>query len=236
MIPPAVLPETLIDGLVGYVVLLLSLTVHEAAHAWAALRGGDPTAYLGGQVSLDPRPHIRREPFGMVIAPLFFYFAMGGMMLGWASTPIDPRWAYVHPKRAAAMSAAGPLANLVLVLAAGALLRLGIELGWFLPIPRGALELAAAPAGGVAESVIFVVSWIFSLNLLLFVFNLLPVPPLDGSGVIGLFVSEDTARRLQQWMAQPFVALGGLLLAWLVMGRVFRNVLDTAVGALYFGL
>ena len=60
----------LLIGLVAYVVLLLSLTVHEAAHAWAALRGGDPTAYLGGQVSLDPRPHIRREPFGMVFAPL----------------------------------------------------------------------------------------------------------------------------------------------------------------------
>jgi Zn-dependent protease len=228
--------ERLVAGLVGYVVLLLSLTVHEAAHAWSALRGGDPTAYLGGQVSLDPRPHIRREPFGMVFAPLLFFFLMNGMMLGWASTPIDPRWAYVHPKRAAAMSAAGPLANLGLVVLAGLGLRVGVELGFFAPVPLGSFELAVAPGGGVAESVIFVLSWIFTLNLLLFVFNLMPVPPLDGASVIGLFVSEDTTRRLQQWMAQPVVALGGLLLAWLVMGRVFGPVLRAAIGVLYAGL
>ena len=172
-----------------YVVLLLSLTVHEAAHAWAALRGGDPTAYLGGQVSLDPRPHIRREPFGMVFAPLLFFF-MGGWMIGWASTPIDPRWAYVHPKRAAVMSAAGPLANLALVAARRrSALRVGVAAGWFMPVPVGTFALALAPAGGVAESVILVLSLVFSLNLILFVFNLIPVPPLDGASVIGLFVS-----------------------------------------------
>ena len=136
--------STILLGLVAYIVLLLSLTVHEAAHAWAALRGGDPTAYLGGQVSLDPRPHIQREPFGMVFAPLLFWF-MGGWMIGWASTPIDPRWAYVHPRRAAVMSAAGPLANLALVLLAAAALRVGVAGGWFVPLPLGFFELAVAP-------------------------------------------------------------------------------------------
>jgi Zn-dependent protease len=226
--------DQLLQGLVGYVVLLLSLTVHEAAHAWAALRGGDPTAYLGGQVSLDPRPHIRREPFGMVFAPLLF-FAMGGMMIGWASTPIDPRWAYVHPKRAAVMSAAGPLANLLLVVLAGAVLRVGVAMSWFLPVPVDTFALALAPAGGIAESVIFVSSWVFSLNLILFVFNLIPIPPLDGASVIGLFVSEQTARKLQAWMAQPVVALGGLLMAWLLMRRIFGPALSIAVDLLYLG-
>lgn len=227
--------DQLLQGLVGYVVLLLSLTVHEAAHAWAALRGGDPTAYLGGQVSLDPRPHIRREPFGMVFAPLLF-FAMGGMMIGWASTPIDPRWAYTHPKRAAVMSAAGPLANLLLVALAGIVLRAGVATGWFLPVPVDTFALALAPSGGIAESVIFVASWAFSLNLILFVFNLIPVPPLDGASVIGLFVSEQTARKLQEWMAQPVVALGGLLLAWFLMRRIFGPVLRTAIDLLYLGV
>jgi Zn-dependent protease len=226
--------DQLLQGLVGYVVLLLSLTVHEAAHAWAALRGGDPTAYLGGQVSLDPRPHIRREPFGMVFAPLLF-FAMGGMMIGWASTPIDPRWAYVHPKRAAVMSAAGPVANLLLVALAGIVLRVGVAANWFVPVPVGTFELALAPAGGIAESVIFVASWAFSLNLILFVFNLIPVPPLDGASVIGLFVSEQTARKLQEWMAQPVVALAGLLLAWFLMRRIFGPVLRAAIDLLYLG-
>ena len=63
-------PDALALGLLYYVVFLFSTTFHEAAHAWAAMRGGDLTAYHGGQVSLDPRPHIRREPFGMLILPL----------------------------------------------------------------------------------------------------------------------------------------------------------------------
>ncbi len=226
--------DQLLHGLVAYIVLLLSLTVHEAAHAWAALRGGDPTAYLGGQVSLDPRPHIRREPFGMVFAPLLFFF-MGGMMIGWASTPIDPRWAYVHPKRAAVVSAAGPLANLALVLLAALGLRIGVAAGWFLPISLSHFALAVAPEGGVAESVILVLSWVFSLNLILFVFNLIPVPPLDGSSAIGLLISEENARRLQEWMRQPMLAFGGLLLAWLLMRMIVGPALAFAVGLLYLG-
>jgi hypothetical protein len=87
-------------ALLWYVALLFSLCCHEAAHAWAAKRGGDPTAYLGGQVSLDPRPHIRREPFGTVIMPLFAFVA-AGWMIGWASTPFDPHWAVRYPRRAA---------------------------------------------------------------------------------------------------------------------------------------
>jgi Zn-dependent protease len=224
----------LVDALVAYIVLLLSLTVHEAAHAWAALRGGDPTAYLGGQVSLDPRPHIRREPFGMVFAPLLFWF-MGGIMLGWASTPLDPRWAYVHPKRAAAMAAAGPLANLGLVVIAGAILRLGVEAGWFLPRPLSTFELAQAAGGGVGEGAIQVLSWIFSLNLILFVFNLIPVPPLDGASAVGLLISEQNARRLQEWMAQPMLAFGGLVVAWLLMRMIVAPVLGAAIDVLYLG-
>jgi Zn-dependent protease len=229
--------DLLVDGLVAYIVLLLSLTVHEAAHAWAALRGGDQTAYLGGQVSLDPRPHIRREPIGMVVAPLLVWFAsQGGYTFGWASTPLDPRWAYVHPKRAAAMAAAGPLANLALVLLGGGILRLGLELGWFLPGATRAFELAQAVDGGFAAGAIPVLSWMFSLNLILFVFNLIPVPPLDGASVLGLFLPEETARRLQQWMAQPMLSLGGMLVAWLVMREIALPVLGTAVGILYLGV
>ena len=88
------------SGLVYYVVFLFSTTLHEAAHAWAAIRGGDPTAYHGGQVSLDPRAHIRREPFGMVGLPLISV-VLSGWPFGFASAPCDPRWAMRYPKRAA---------------------------------------------------------------------------------------------------------------------------------------
>ena len=76
-----------VDAIVFYVVFLFSATFHEAAHAWVSMRGGDLTAYAGGQVSLDPRPHIRREPFGMVLLPLLTV-AMTGWPFGFASAPL----------------------------------------------------------------------------------------------------------------------------------------------------
>src|SRR5690349_10920884 len=94
---------TLFDGAAWYVVFLFSTTIHEASHALAALRMGDDTAHRGGQVTIDPFPHMKREPFGMVIVPLLSYF-MGGWMMGWASAPYDPVWANRYPKRAGLMA------------------------------------------------------------------------------------------------------------------------------------
>ena len=119
-------------AVIWYVALLFSLTLHEASHAWAAMKGGDRTAYHGGQVSLDPMPHIRREPFGTVVVPLLS-FALSGWMIGWASTPYDPRWAYTYPKRAAWMSVAGPAANFLLILLAATAIRIGMMVGVFEP-------------------------------------------------------------------------------------------------------
>src|SRR5690242_15690614 len=102
-------PDTLAIGLLWYVVFLLSTTCHEAAHALAAKRGGDLTAFHGGQVTLDPWPHVRREPFGMVLVPILS-FLTGGWMMGWASAPYDPLWSQRCPHRAARMALAGPAA------------------------------------------------------------------------------------------------------------------------------
>src|SRR5947209_1774290 len=125
----ALMPD-LANALVYYVVFLFSTTLHEAAHAWVALRGGDPTAYHGGQVSLDPRAHIRREPFGMVILPLLSV-VLTGWPLGFASAPYDPQWALRHPKRAGWMALAGPVANLLLVVGSAAAIKAGIAAGVF---------------------------------------------------------------------------------------------------------
>src|SRR6185369_342258 len=79
---------------------------------FVAWRGGDPTAYEAGQVSLSPWPHIRREPWGTVLVPLLTFFTYAGTgsawMMGWASAPFDPLWEHRHPRRAAAMALAGP--------------------------------------------------------------------------------------------------------------------------------
>lgn len=220
-------------GLVWYAVLLFSLTFHEASHAWAARRGGDDTAYLGGQVSLDPRPHIRREPFGMVVFPLLS-FALWGSMLGWASTPYNPSWAEAHPRRAAAMSAAGPAANLVLVLAAALAIRAGMAAGVFqAPEAIRFDHLVEATSGGLAASVALLLSVAFTLNLLLLVFNLIPFPPLDGASAIGLFFSDAGARRVQGLLRSPRLGLVGLLLAWLAMPRIFGPIHRFAIQLLY---
>jgi Zn-dependent protease len=225
--------DQLAVGVVWYAVLLFSLTFHEAAHAWIARRGGDDTAYLGGQVSLDPRPHMRREPFGTVIVPLLS-FALSGSMIGWASTPFDPSWANAHPRRAAAMSAAGPVANALLVLAAALVIRAGMFAGVFhAPASVGFDHLVEAQDGGVAATAALLLSILFTLNLLLFVFNLIPFPPLDGASAIGLLMSDDAARRTQAWLRNPRFALLGLLLAWMAMPRIFGPIHRIAVNLLY---
>jgi Zn-dependent protease len=220
-------------GVVWYAVLLFSLTFHEAAHAWAAHRGGDDTAYLGGQVSLDPRPHIRREPFGMLIFPILS-FAFSQSMLGWASTPFDPRWAEAHPRRAAAMSAAGPAANAVLVLIAALAIRAGMAAGVFhAPETIDFTHLVGTDSDGWLASVALLLSVLFTLNLLLLVFNLIPFPPLDGASAVGVFFSEAGARRVQARLCNPRFALVGLVLAWIAMRRIFGPIHRVAVGLLY---
>jgi len=223
-------------ALLWYAVLVVSLTLHEASHAWAAVRGGDPTAYRLGQVSLDPRPHIRREPLGMVVMPLLS-FGMWGYMFGWASTPYDPRWAHRYPRRAAWMALAGPASNLALLVAAGLAIRLGVLAGVFQPPEAvGFGHVVAASAGSPWPAVATLLSIAFTLNLLLCLFNLLPVPPLDGAAALGLLVDEERARLLQRFFSQPRFALVGLLLAWLLIGQFFWPVFRESLALLYPGV
>ena len=142
-------PESLQLGFIWYVVFLFSTVCHEASHAFAAHRLGDSTAEARGQVSLNPWPHIRREPIGMVLMPLIS-FAAGGWMIGWASTPYSMDWALAHPRRKAAMSLAGPLANCGLVLVAGLLIQAGISSGVFWRPSRSALTTSCQGCGGGA--------------------------------------------------------------------------------------
>lgn len=211
-----------------YAVFVLSTTLHEAAHAWAAMKLGDLTAYWGGQVSLNPLPHIQREPIGMVVLPILSFFSYGWMM-GWASAPYDPFWANRHPRRAALMALAGPLGNLSLCLAAGIAIKVGIVAGFFAQANGlGFSRLIEAPQGGMATGLATLLSIVFVLNLVLFVFNLLPLPPLDGSAVVVLLLPSRTIGRYQEILRQPMFMLMGLFAAWQIFGRVFAPVYITA--------
>jgi Zn-dependent protease len=232
--PEASRMDHLMLGVMWYLIFLFSTTLHEAAHAWAALRLGDPTAYEGGQVSLDPLPHVRREPIGTVVAPILS-FLVGGWMIGWASAPYDPEWAERHPRRAAWMALAGPAANLLLVLVAAIAIRGGLWAGLFTPPDRlrmSVVTLGAAP--GVLDCLARTVSLLFSLNLVLFVFNLIPMPPLDGSGALPLVMSEETARGYQALAGR--LGMMGILVAWQVFDPIFRPIFLGSVGLLYQGI
>jgi Zn-dependent protease len=215
---PELSSELLVYGFITYVAFLFSTTCHEAAHAFVAKLGGDSTAALGGQVTLNPVPHIRREPWGMVVIPIVaFLFTRG--MIGWASAPFDPLWERRHPRRAALMALAGPAANFSLMLIAAMGLRVGHAMGW----------LNVGPRPDFATVTLFV---FFSLNLLLGTFNLLPVPPLDGSTGIMLLMGESSAQRYLDWLRGSSYARLGLLVGLLAFRYFYAPVENFATDIL----
>jgi Zn-dependent protease len=205
---PDLSPQILVYGFIAYVVFLFSTTCHEASHALAAKWGGDSTAALNGQLTLNPIPHIRREPWGMVIIPIAaFLFTQN--MIGWASAPFDPSWERRFPKRAALMALAGPAANFLLMFVGAAGLR---TLNW--------LRLPGEGFGVVVLALIV----LFRLNLLLGLFNLLPLAPLDGSAGIMLFMSETTAQRYLDWLRESSYARLGLLVGLLAFRYFYEPI------------
>jgi Zn-dependent protease len=228
--------DQLAYGFLEYVVFLLSTTCHEGSHALVAKWGGDTTALEGGQVSLNPLPHIKREPFGMVVLPLLG-IALGGGLIGYASAPYNPAWAQEHPKRAAWMSLAGPAANFSLALLAGILMRIGLAAGFFVPLePSPAHIVGSVVQAGTADGIATVLSIFFSLNILLGLFNLIPFPPLDGYGVLGLFTTHGGAVRLQQFrMKIGSFAFLGLVIAWQFFDRLYPDLFAAATNIFYYG-
>jgi len=229
-------PSGLASGLVYYIVFLFSTTLHEAAHAWAAKLGGDLTAYHGGQVSLDPTAHIRREPIGMVALPIISTL-LSGWPIGFASAPYDPRWELRHPKRAAWMALAGPAANLLLVLLAFIGIRAGFYAGIFHPPDAARFGQLVDTTSGVWGGIAFVLSVFFSMNLVLAVFNVIPVPPLDGSTGIVVLLNTSMAARYVTWLQENrALAMVGMLVAWRVFDVIFDPVFWTAVNLIYPGV
>jgi Zn-dependent protease len=193
-----------------YAVFLLSTVCHEAAHALVAKWGGDLTAYAGGQVSLDPVPHIKREPFGLVVMPLMSLLSTSGAMIGWGSAPYDPYWQIRYPRRAALMALAGPVTNFMLACIAAALMHVGVAYDWF--VPTSPLSVTSFHGGLFPQLAIFI-SKLLQINVLLGVFNLLPFPPLDGYSVLGLFLPERMFLRFLEWVRAPMFSLFGLIIA-----------------------
>ena len=199
--------NVLIDGLISYLFLLILLTFHEFGHAWMAMKRGDDTARLMGRVSLNPLVHI--DMLGTVILPLVFTFmaAFGGggaFLFGWAKpVPFDPR-NLKNPKRDSILIAmAGPAMNLLLAVVLMALMKTG-QVAHSAMLEKIALQMT-------------------ELSLVLCFFNLIPVPPLDGSHVLRHVVgmSDETYYRFAQY--------GFLIVIVLLQFPLVRTLLYGAV-------
>jgi Zn-dependent protease len=155
---------------IAFLVLLFSLTVHESAHAWTAYRLGDPTAKLLGRVSLNPLVHI--DPVGTILFPIIA-FVTRLPLIGWAKpVPVNQRQLR-HPKRDYMLvAAAGPASNLALAIIAAVVLR---------QLPLTTDNIANLDVSGPLA---IITSQTIGINVLLAVFNMIPIPPLDGGNVL----------------------------------------------------
>lgn len=227
-----------IEAIAFYAVFVFSVTIHEASHAWAAMLGGDLTAYEGGQVSIDPLPHMKREPFGMVILPLLSVFSTG-WPIGYASAPYNVAWAERYPTRAGLMALAGPGANLAMAVLVWLIVRFGLGSEIFEApdfIGFSSMTRAMGDSNSLAAAAAFMLSILFSMNLLLFVLNMLPLPPLDGAAALVLVLPESMLDGYRTLTQHPVFAIIGLLLVWNLVGEIFRPVLMGAIELLYPGL
>jgi Zn-dependent protease len=223
------------DGIIWYLVFIFSTVVHEASHASIAFKFGDSTAYNSGQVSLNPIPHMKREPFGTIIIPIISFLA-AGWMIGWASTPYNHEWANNNPKKAAMMAAAGPISNLLLIIVTALIIHLGMSFGMFYPPSTVNISsLVASTETGILESVAKLLSIMFSLNLILFIFNMLPVPPLDGSGIPPIFLSVENGKRYMNLIRNPGFTFIGLFAAWKLFDLVYFQIYLFTLNILYPG-
>ena len=198
-------------------VLVLAFSVHESAHAYVAMRLGDPTAYMMGRVTLNPIKHL--DPIGSVLIPLIS-LVYGGWLIGWAKPcPVTLRNFKDVRRDDILTSMAGPASNLAMATVALVLLILFKHL-----VPGGATTMAAAMAteqhipldlaGLPMFPIAMFLYYAVTINLLLFIFNLIPLPPLDGSHVLRNLLPyklEQTYMRIGGW---------GLILLFLFGGRL----------------
>lgn len=199
-----------VDIFFQVIVLLFAICVHESAHAWMANRLGDPTAKMLGRVSLNPLVHI--DPFGTILMPLIL-IVLGFPPFGWAKpTPVDNR-NFKNPVRDDILTAvAGPVSNFITAFVAVVFLAIIVH-GSTTPISRFARTESTAEA---LATLFYDAMWI---NVILAVFNLIPLPPLDGSHVIRHFLSYNALRVYDR------IGYAGLVVLIFILPMIGLNII-----------
>jgi len=205
-----------VDFAIKLAVILFAISFHESAHAWMALKFGDSTAKDLGRISLNPIRHI--DPFGSIVLPILLYFS-SGLLFGYAKpTPVrleqtkNPRLADL------AVSAAGPISNLVLAIVGV----LGLIVLQRVSPSEQVQQSVMAPIVQVALAFV-------TINVGLGVFNLIPIPPLDGSWVLAAIIGEPARLFFQQIGRFGFLIL--LVLSYTgILGRIMSPIMNVIFG------
>lgn len=187
----------------------LAISVHESAHAWMADRCGDPTARMLGRITLNPIKHV--DPIGTVVFP-FMLAVVGAPIFGWAKpVPVVTRNLKDLRRSGALVAVAGPASNLALALTSVALLLLlKFTLPGFNPLLVSLLQSGAAGTPGIAAPLIYLLFSLALVNLVLAIFNMIPIPPADGSKLVMAALPGPLAwqyAQLQRWGFIIFIAL-----------------------------
>jgi Zn-dependent protease len=221
-------PSNLVIAIFEFVLLIFSLSVHECAHAWMASRLGDQTARLQGRVTLNPMYHV--DPMGTLLFPALMIFgplisggAMGGFLFGWAKpTPVITRNFRKIVRDDTLTTLAGPVSNLLLAFAGF------VGLAAVIISQRGVPS--DAPMNGNVEALGILCNLAINVNLALFFFNLLPLPPLDGSRILRHFLPYNALNAYDR------MGMWSLLLMVLVGGPIVRFLMAPALGLVHLAL
>jgi Zn-dependent protease len=215
---------SIIDGIISLFVVFFAITVHEASHGWAALKMGDPTAYQMGRITLNPIRHI--DPIGTVLLPLMLII-MGAPPFGWAKpVPVNPLNLKDPRRDNLIISIAGPASNIAVALVAFIILKI------LMGVNPGLLYSSGGGLANLLSPLITIVYYTIVINVILAFFNLIPIPPLDGSGVVMGLISEEAAQKYEQIRPYGFFILILLIMTGFI-GRILGVVLRIVNSFIY---